>query len=87
MLDNVTDGTLRLVIGVISAGVLLLLFSCGIVPSLKIGDAEFKAGALTWQMVLVIGFVGGFLERLVPDLLDKRNGQANGSVGAAAPAK
>ena len=74
-----TDGTLRLLIGVISAGVLLLLFACGIVPSLKIGDADFKAGALTWEMVLVIGFVGGFLERLVPDLLEKKNSQSNGS--------
>ena len=87
LLDNVTDGTLRLVIGVISAGVLLLLFASGILPSLKIGDAEFKAGAMTWQMVLVIGFVGGFLERLVPDLLDKRNGQSNGSAGAAVAGK
>jgi hypothetical protein len=58
----------------------------GIIPSLKIGDAEFKAGALTWQMVLLVGFVGGFLERLVPDLLDKRNGQSNGSAGATVPA-
>ena len=30
-------------------------------------------------MVLVIGFVGGFLERLVPDLLEKKNPQGNGS--------
>jgi hypothetical protein len=86
LLDNVTDGTLRLVIGVVSAGVLLLLLGSGIIPSLKIGDAEFKAGALTWQMVLLVGFVGGFLERLVPDLLDKRNGQPNGSAGATVPA-
>ena len=71
LLDNVTDGTLRLLIGVISAGVLLLLFASGIVPSLKIGDADFKPATLTWEMVLVIGFVGGFLERLVPDLLEK----------------
>jgi hypothetical protein len=87
LLDNVTDGILRLLIGVISAGVLLLLFTCGIVPGLKIGDAHFKAGALTWEMVLVIGFIGGFLERLVPDLLDKKNSQSNGSnatVGAGA---
>jgi hypothetical protein len=81
LLDNVTDGTLRLIIGVISAGILLLLFKCGIVPSLKIGDADFKATALTWEMVLVIGFLGGFLERLVPDLLDKRNSQSNGGNG------
>jgi hypothetical protein len=82
LLDNVTDGTLRLIIGVISAGILLLLFKCGIVPSLKIGDADFKANALTWQLVLVIGFLGGFLERLVPDLLEKRNSQSNGGNGA-----
>ena len=37
-------------------------------------------------MVLVIGFVGGFLERLVPDLLEKRNSQTggNGTSGAGA---
>ena len=39
LLDNITDGTLRLLIGVISAGVLLLLFASGIVPNLKIGGA------------------------------------------------
>ena len=82
LLDNVTDGTLRLLIGVISAGVLLLLLACGILPSLKIGDANFSASTLTWQMVLVIGFVGGFMERLVPDLLEKRNSQGNGGNSA-----
>jgi hypothetical protein len=88
LLDNVTDGTLRLLIGVISAGVLLLLFASGIVPSLKIGDADFKPATLTWEMVLVIGFVGGFLERLVPDLLEKKSPQGNGgnnTAGTAAP--
>jgi hypothetical protein len=90
LLDNVTDGTLRLVIGIISAGVLLLLFKSGIVPALKIGDADFKASSLTWEMVLVIGFLGGFLERLVPDLLEKRNVPGNGShdpAGTGAPVK
>lgn len=90
LLDNVTDGTLRLVIGIISAGVLLLLFKSGIVPSLKIGDADFKASSLTWEMVLVIGFLGGFLERLVPDLLEKRNVPVNAThdpAGTGAPVK
>ena len=83
LLDNVTDGTLRLLIGVISAGVLLLLFASGIVPNLKIGEADFKPSTLTWEMVLVIGFVGGFLERLVPDLLEKKNSQSNTSSSTA----
>jgi len=34
-------------------------------------------------MVLVIGFVGGFLERLVPDLLEKKNPQSNAGSGTA----
>jgi hypothetical protein len=84
LLDNVTDGTLRLLIGVISAGVLLLLLACGVLPNLKIGDANFSGSALTWQMVLVVGFVGGFLERLVPDLLEKKNPQGNGNATSAA---
>jgi hypothetical protein len=79
LLDNITDGTLRLLIGVISAGVLLLLLGCGILPGLKIGEANFSASPLTWQLVLVIGFLGGFLERLVPDLLEKKTPQGNGS--------
>src|SRR4029078_4198416 len=67
LVANVTDGTLRLLIGLIASGVLLLLLSCGILPTLKIGDANFSGGGgLTWQMVLIIGFIGGFLERLVP---------------------
>jgi hypothetical protein len=84
LLDNVTDGTLRLLIGVISAGVVLLLLACGILPSLKIGDANFSGSSLTWQMVLIIGFVGGFLERLVPDLLEKKNPQGNGNTNPVA---
>ena len=86
LLDNVTDGTLRLLIGVISAGVLLLLFASGIVPNLKIGDAIFSGGTLTWQTVLLVGFVGGFMERLVPDLLEKRNSQIGGNGSGAAAA-
>jgi hypothetical protein len=83
LLDNLTDGTLRLLIGVISAGILLLFLASGVLPNLTVGNTNFSGTSLTWQMVLVIGFVGGFLERLVPDLLDKRNGQGNGATAAA----
>lgn len=73
LLANATDGTLRLLIGVIASGVLLLVVASGVLPTLSVGDAKFSGNDLTWQMVLIIGFVGGFLERLVPDLLDKKN--------------
>jgi hypothetical protein len=72
---NLMDGTLRLLIGVVSAGVLLMLLASGILPVIKVGDATLSGTGLTWQTVLVIGFVAGFLERLVPDLLEKKNTQ------------
>lgn len=87
--DNITDGVLRLGIGVISAGVLLLLIGSGVVPNVKVGDATLSGGQMTWQMVLIVGFVAGFLERLVPDLLDKRVSTLAGNTAgtpAAAPA-
>ena len=85
-LDNITDGVLRLVIGIISAGVLLLLFASQIIPSMKLGNADLTGGALDWQKVLIIGFVGGFLERVIPDLLKKQDPQ-QASIPAGAAAK
>lgn len=83
--DNITDGVLRLGIGVISAGVLLLLIGSGVVPNVQVGEATLSGKDMTWQMVLIVGFVAGFLERLVPDILDKRVSSVTGG-GAGAPA-
>jgi hypothetical protein len=69
--SNASDGLLRLVIGLVSGGLLLLLLSLGLVPNLALGTATVIWTAVSWKMVLVIGFIAGFLERLVPDLLDK----------------
>jgi hypothetical protein len=70
-LANATDGVLRLSIGVICAGVLVLLVNCNLLPRLTIGDINFSDHAPTPQIVLILGFLAGFLERLVPDLLQK----------------
>jgi hypothetical protein len=70
-LDNISDGVLRLLIGVIAAGVLLLILASGILPNMKLGDMTVPGGINSWKVVMVVGFIGGFLERLVPDLLEK----------------
>jgi hypothetical protein len=64
----------------------LLLFASGIVPSLRIGDADFKSSALTWETVLVIGFVAGFPWNGLSPISWKRRTQSNGAntTGAAA---
>lgn len=85
-LDNISDGVLRLGIGVIAAGTLLMLLSSGLLPAMKLnGDIELTGGSMTWKVVIVIGFIGGFLERLVPDLLEKRNQPATVAAGGEKP--
>jgi hypothetical protein len=76
-LANATDGVLRLSIGVICAGVLVLLVNCNILH-LTVGDMNFSDHAPTPQIVLIIGFLAGFLERLVPDLLEKATNSTTG---------
>jgi hypothetical protein len=69
--DNIADAALRILVGSIVAGVLILMLSTKVVSTFKIGEATISGSGIGWDTVLVIGFIAGFSERLVPDLLKK----------------
>lgn len=77
--SNTADAVLRVVIGAIAAAVLVSLVELRAVV-LTIGDANLADNTQGWLFPLVVAFVGGFSERLVPDLLERSR------VGAAGPA-
>jgi hypothetical protein len=86
--DNCADAALRVAIGALGAGALLFLIESGVVPPIKLGDATIGHAAMTWQTVAALGFVAGFLERLVPDLLEKQDPAKNeGATDAGAAQK
>jgi len=72
MTDNVADAVLRVLIGVIGAIVLICLLKSG-AASLSLGAAKISAPGTAdpWMTVFVFGFVSGFSERMIPDLLAK----------------
>ena len=69
ILSNAVDSLARIVIGMVSAVALLLIiisdFTGKIAPI--VSDP-----LLDWKSVLVVGLLAGFVERLVPDLLEKK---------------
>jgi hypothetical protein len=69
--SNAVDAAVRVGIGMISAGVLFLLLNSGIVSTISAGGIALNGSAMSWQVTLIIGFAAGFLERLVPDLLER----------------
>lgn len=101
--DNHADALLRMLIGAIAGGMLLCLLVSGLISSVidvnqmtpgsgqggvRQGEAG-KAGASQYKplLVFVIGFLAGFFERLVPDLLSQTNlGTKEESAGTAATA-
>jgi hypothetical protein len=69
---NIADGALRILVGVVSAGVLVLLMATNLVPKLQIGGGALTGETATWETILLVGFIAGFLERLLPDILSAR---------------
>jgi uncharacterized protein YukE len=82
--DNISDAVLRIVIGVIAATILVSMLGADILSDFKIGAAQISGHKVQWETLLVVGFTAGFLERLVPDLLQKAETKVPG--GTATPA-
>jgi hypothetical protein len=69
MKNNIIDSVVRILIGAIAAVVLLAMVSAGIV-SVTLGKFSLGDGTSPhWLVTLIVCFLGGFSERLVPDLL------------------
>ncbi len=69
ILSNAVDSVTRIVIGMVSAVALLLVIISDF--SSKIAPIVYDP-SLNWKSVLVIGLLAGFVERLIPDLLEKK---------------
>ncbi len=67
-LANTMDAALRVLIGVIAASMLVALLIAK-VARLGLGDGDVTS--TSWLLIFIVGFLGGFSERLVPDLLGK----------------
>ncbi len=70
---NCTDALLRVTVGTLSGGALILVLTAGLVLDFTVGDAKMVGAGLTesWRAILTFGFLGGFTERMVPDLLER----------------
>jgi hypothetical protein len=79
--SNMTDSVLRLVIGAISGGTIVLFFSTGLLPALHTYSGDLD-GAKSLSFVLLLGIIAGFVERLVPGLIENEERQLGGA-GAA----
>ncbi len=82
---NAVDGAIRVGIGAISGAVLFLILNSGLMNNIEAGDIKFVGEGASWQPAMLIGFAAGFLERLVPDLLEKKTGSKASPDAAPVP--
>lgn len=70
--ENRADAIARIGIGAV-AGVLLVVMVTSKIVSVDIDGGKIEAG--TWVVIAFLAFLGGFSERLVPDLLERTAGK------------
>jgi hypothetical protein len=83
-LNNFVDAALRILIGFIAGAIFLSMLHSGAVEFNFGRQSSNPEEALGWAVVLVAGFVAGFSERMVSDILGQAAGKA--VVAAVAPA-
>ncbi len=84
-LDNAADAILRITIGLIAAMLLFCMLQAHLVNISLASTGPGKTAAEQWMWIIVVGFTAGFLERLVPDLLEKSTLVTASSVHPAHP--
>jgi hypothetical protein len=72
--SNVVDSATRIMIGVISAAVLYVMLDSNLLDSFSVSVKAFAKNPSDqiWELALLTGFSAGFLERLVPNLLENK---------------
>jgi len=78
---NLTDSVLRLLIGAMSGGTVILLFQTGLVPELHTATGVLDV-TKSLPFAVLLGILAGFVERLVPGLLDSEGDKIAGKGGA-----
>jgi hypothetical protein len=59
-----------------------VVLESGLLTTGAFGSTSSGGKSIGWEVILVIGFVAGFSERLVPSIVDRISNQADSS-GAA----
>lgn len=72
--DTAVDASLRLFVGAVSGGLLYALIQSGAfgltIGSATVGGGDaFASRGADWLLLLLVAFIAGFLERLVPEML------------------